>query len=63
MRLYRIGADYVLTPHFLGGDYLADMITHIKTDSEGYKKEREKHIKTLLERLRTGQRHPNIDND
>ena len=63
MILYRKGADYVLTPHFLGGEYLAEMIKETKTDPEGYKKEREKHIKMLKERFARGQEHPFVEKD
>lgn len=63
MRLYHTGADYVLTPHFLGGEYLAEMIKETKTDSDGYKKEREKHIKMLKERFSKGQEHPFVEKD
>ena len=58
MELYKSGADYVLTPHFLGGEYLAGMLRDIKTDREGYKEEKEKHIKMLMERFRKGHDHP-----
>ena len=57
MRLYKRGADYVLTPHFLGGEYLSDMLRDIKTDKEGYRKEKEKHIKMLSERAKKGREH------
>ncbi|HUW43454.1 MAG TPA: cation:proton antiporter [Bacillota bacterium] len=60
MALYKKGADYVLTPHFLGGEYLANMLKEIKTDEEGYKKEREKHIKMLTERFKKGHEHPEV---
>ena len=60
MGLYKEGADYVLTPHFLGGEYLANMLKEIKTDEEGYKKEREKHIKMLTQRFEKGQEHPEV---
>ncbi len=60
MALYKEGADYVLTPHFLGGEYLANMLKEIKTDEEGYKKEREKHIKMLTQRFEKGQEHPEV---
>jgi len=63
MDLYKAGADYVLTPHFLGGEYLADMLSEIKTDKSGYKEEREKHIKMLRERFKKGQDHPDISRD
>ncbi|MBU2617004.1 MAG: cation:proton antiporter [Nanoarchaeota archaeon] len=57
MNLYKKGADYVLTPHFLGGEYLSNMLREIKTDKEGYKIEKDKHIKMLKERFRKGQYH------
>ncbi len=60
MGLYKEGADYVLTPHFLGGEYLAKMLKEIKTDEEGYKKEREKHIKMLKQRFEKGHEHPEV---
>ena len=60
IELYKKGADYVLTPHFLGGEYLAKMLTEMKTDKEGYKKEREKHIKMLTKRFKKGQEHPEV---
>lgn len=60
MGLYKKGADYVLTPHFLGGEYLANMLKDIKTDEEGYKKEKEKHIKMLMQRFEKGHEHPEV---
>jgi len=60
MELYKRGADYVLTPHFLGGEYLAKMLIEIKTDEEGYRKEREKHIKMLMQRFEKGHEHPEV---
>ena len=61
MELYKHKADYVLTPHFLGGEYLADMIKDIKLDTEGYKKERERHIKMLNQRFKHGHDHPFVE--
>jgi len=63
MELYDIGADYVLTPHFLGGEYLAEMLKDIKIDREGYKIEKEKHIKMLKARFAKGQEHPDVGRD
>jgi Kef-type K+ transport system membrane component KefB/Trk K+ transport system NAD-binding subunit len=63
MGLYKLGADYVLTPHFLGGEYLSNMIRTLKTSKQGYEEEREKHIKMLNERYRKGQDHPHVDKD
>jgi len=45
--LYKKGANYVLTPHFLGGAYVSKMISSLKTNEKEYEKEREKHIKML----------------
>ena len=59
--LYRKGADYVLTPHFLGGEYLADMLTEIKTDKKGYEKERERHMEMLKKRFERGHEHPFVE--
>lgn len=50
--LYRKGADYVLTPHFLGGEYVAKMIREIKTNEKGYEVEKERHMEMLREILK-----------
>lgn len=59
--LYKAGADYVILPHFLGGEYTAKVIEKAKEDKELYKEEKQKHIKELKERLGEGQEHPEID--
>ncbi len=59
--LYKKGASYVLTPHFLGGEYVARMIKEIKTDKKGYEKEKEKHIHMLEERIKKGHEHPEVE--
>jgi len=61
--LYKRGASYVLTPHFLGGEYVARMLAIIKTDQAGYLEEKERHIKMLKERYVKGQEHPDIEKD
>ncbi len=58
--LYKEGATYVLTPHFLGGEYIAKMIRTLKTRRE-YKNEKERHVKMLKERVKRGQDHPNVE--
>jgi len=63
MNLYKKGADYVLTPHFLGGEYLAKLVAQAKTDRKVYKKERASHIKMLEERSSRGQEHPEVEKD
>jgi len=54
LNLYKEGADYVLTPHFLGGEYLANMIEDFKTNSIKYKEEKQKHIKLLQDMFKQG---------
>ena len=61
LNLYKAGADYVLTPHFLGGEYLAHMITNFKTNEGKYKEEKQKHIKLLEEMSKKGHEHPFVE--
>ena len=58
LELYKKGASYVLTPHFLGGEYISKMITDIRTNEKDYKEERDKHIKDLTEMMKRGHEHP-----
>ena len=55
--LYSAGATYVLTPHFLGGEYVAKMIKNLGATKEEYGKEKQKHIKMLKEILNKEQDH------
>ncbi len=59
--LYRKGASYVLTPYFLGGEYVAKMIGDFETNENDYRKEKEKHIKILEDISSRGKRHPEIE--
>jgi Kef-type K+ transport system membrane component KefB/Trk K+ transport system NAD-binding subunit len=61
--LYKKGASYVLTPHFLGGEYVGKMIEDFKVEEKQYEKERTKHIKMLEERMGKGQKHPDVEAD
>jgi Kef-type K+ transport system membrane component KefB/Trk K+ transport system NAD-binding subunit len=61
MDLYRKGANYVLTPHFLGGEYVAKMIRELKTEEKEYKGEKDKHIKMLKEMQEKGHKHPHVE--
>jgi len=58
---YKKGATYVLTPHFLGGEYVAKMIKNLKVDESGYKEEKKRHIKMLEERAKRGHKHPEVE--
>ncbi len=51
LEFYEKGADYVLTPQFLGGEHIAKMIRG-KTSKKEYEKEKEKHLKKIKEILK-----------
>lgn len=60
LELYKKGANYVLTPHFLGGEYVSKMITDLKNNEKKYEQEKEKHIKMLKEAAKKGEDHPKV---
>ncbi len=45
--LYEAGATYVITPHFLGGQFASMLISKYGFDLDKFIKEKEKHIKDL----------------
>ncbi|MDP3882378.1 MAG: cation:proton antiporter [Nanoarchaeota archaeon] len=45
--LYKEGADYVIVPHHLGGEYASKMIAKFKTNKKEYDKIRKKHMSEL----------------
>ena len=53
-----MGADYVVLPHFLGGEHASHMITKIRKNKVTLKEERKKHILHLKERKDLGHEHP-----
>jgi Kef-type K+ transport system membrane component KefB/Trk K+ transport system NAD-binding subunit len=61
--LYDAGANYVILPHFLGGEYTANLIETAKKKDKVYQKERAKEIKILKERLKIGHKHPKVEKD
>ena len=61
LELYKKGANYILTPHFLGGQYIGDMIKELKIDSKKYEEEKKKHLQMLEEREKIGHEHPEIE--
>lgn len=60
-QLYKEGADYVILPHFLGGEYTSIIIEKAGTNKKIYEKEKAKQIRDLKERLGEGQEHPRIE--
>jgi Trk K+ transport system NAD-binding subunit len=61
LKLYKIGASYVLTPHFLGGEFVARMIKHEKANDKNYSEERKKHIKMLKDIFSEIGDHPRVE--
>jgi len=60
-KLYDAGADYVIMPHFLGGQYTAKIIERFKTKKKLYLREKTRQIESLRERLQEGHEHPKIE--
>lgn len=58
LALYNKGADYVILPHYLGGDHVAFMIEDITQDINIIIKNKIKHIKELQRRRELGREHP-----
>jgi Kef-type K+ transport system membrane component KefB/Trk K+ transport system NAD-binding subunit len=58
MRLYDLGASYVIMPHFLGGYHASKMTEKNGFDKEKFRLEREEHIRYLLDRQSAGHEHP-----
>ncbi len=63
LELYNEGANYVIMPHFLGGEYAAKLIENARENTKYYQKEKEKEMKLLKERLAKGQKHPRVEKD
>jgi Kef-type K+ transport system membrane component KefB/Trk K+ transport system NAD-binding subunit len=63
LELYEAGADYVILPHFLGGEYTSKLIETAKNDKKVYAKEKLREIKILKERLKEGQEHPKVEKE
>ncbi len=58
LKLYKQGADYVILPHFLGGEHVAELISNFRTKKVKLRFEKEAHIKHLKERKGIGHEHP-----
>ncbi len=58
LSLYKGGADYVVLPHFLGGEYIGSMIEKYEGNFQEIIIEKLKHIKELEERKENGIEHP-----
>ncbi len=56
--LYNGGADYVILPHFLGGNYVSTLIENYSDNFQNFLKEKVNHINELKERKSYGLEHP-----
>jgi len=50
--LYNAGADYVILPHYLGGEYVAGLLKEAGVDKKMYASVKEKQLRDLRERMR-----------
>ena len=58
LELYDAGADYVVLPHFLGGEHISLLIEDFTKDIKKVIEHKVKHIKELKERHALGHEHP-----
>ncbi len=58
LQLYEKGADYVILPHFLGGEHASALIENIRIRKLDLDTERKKHIEHLRKRKEMRQEHP-----
>jgi len=56
--LYNYGADYVILPHFLGGEHVANLITNVRNNKVKLEEEKKHHLDHLTERINMGHEHP-----
>lgn len=61
LKLYQQGADYVVLPHFLGGEHISSLIVNVRGRKVNLKEEKNNHIKHLKERKEVGHEHPKHD--
>jgi len=62
LALYDTGVDYVILPHFLGGQYAADIILKMGTNRRRFASLKDKHLNYLQEKISLGHNHPNHTN-
>ena len=55
---YRLGASYVVMPHFISGKHASDLAKHYGFDSKKYLFEKSKHLESLTDREVLGHAHP-----
>ena len=58
LSLYDAGADYVIMPHFLGGEHFSVLLESFSSDINKIIETKIKHIKELRHRQSIGHEHP-----
>ncbi|HLD07035.1 MAG TPA: cation:proton antiporter [Candidatus Nanoarchaeia archaeon] len=58
LQFYSLGADYVILPHFLGGDHVSLLLEEISKNPKILAARRTQHIKDLHKRKALGHEHP-----
>ncbi len=58
LKFYDLGANYVILPHFLGGEHVANLFSKVRKREVKLKDERDSHLKELKERMKIGHDHP-----
>ncbi len=58
LKLYDAGADYVILPHFLGGEHVAFLLQDVSVDINNLLKAKVEHIQELHKRKTMGHEHP-----
>jgi len=63
LSLYDLGVNYVILPHFLGGQYAADLIVKIGTNRKLFTALKNKHLDYLHTKASLGHNHPELRKD
>ncbi len=58
-QLYEMGVDYVIMPHFLGGEFASKLVEENQFDENKFTAYRDDHIQKLHMRKKLGHEHPN----
>jgi Kef-type K+ transport system membrane component KefB len=58
MKYYEEGVDYVILPHFLGGEHASNIVTNVRNKKLNLERKRKDHIRHLKNRQAIGHEHP-----
>ncbi len=58
LKLYEHGANYVILPHFLGGEHVAKMISKLRGRGLDLQREKKHHLEHIRQRKLAGHEHP-----